>query len=43
VVPGPRFAAFGPDLMNPAHRSAAVDVGRADGEEAAARLHDVLP
>ena len=43
VVPGERFTTFGQDLMNPAHRSAAVDVGRADGEEAAARLHDVLP
>jgi NTE family protein len=42
VVPGERFAAFGQDLMNPAHRAAAVDVGRADGEEAAARLEDVL-
>jgi NTE family protein len=42
VVPGERFTAFGQDLMNPAHRAAAVDVGRADGEEAAARLKDVL-
>lgn len=42
VVPGDRFAAFGRDLMNPAHRSAALEVGRADGEEAAARLRDVL-
>ena len=42
VVPGERFAAFGQDLMNPAHRAAAVDVGRADGEEAATRLRDVL-
>jgi NTE family protein len=42
VVPGERFATFGQDLMNPAHRAAAVDVGRADGEEAAARLEDVL-
>jgi NTE family protein len=42
VVPGERFAAFGQDLMNPAHRSAAVEVGLADGEEAATRLKDVL-
>jgi hypothetical protein len=28
--------------MNPAHRAAAVDVGRAEGEDAAARLKDVL-
>jgi NTE family protein len=42
VVPGERFTTFGQDLMNPAHRSAAVEVGRADGEEAAARLRDVL-
>jgi NTE family protein len=42
VVPGERFAAFGQDLMNPAHRAAAVDVGRADGEDAATRLEDVL-
>ena len=42
VVPGERFAAFGQDLMNAAHRAAAVDVGRADGEDAAARLKDVL-
>jgi NTE family protein len=42
VVPGERFAAFGQDLMNPAHRSAAVDVGLADGADAAARLKDVL-
>jgi NTE family protein len=42
VVPGERFAPFGQDLMNPAHRAAAVDVGRADGEDAAARLRDVL-
>ncbi len=42
VVPGERFAVFGQDLMNPAHRAAAVDVGRADGEEAAARLRDLL-
>jgi NTE family protein len=42
VVPGERFAAFGQDLMNPAHRAAAVDVGRADGEHAAPRLRDVL-
>jgi hypothetical protein len=42
VVPGERFAAFGQDLMSPAHRAAAVDVGRADGEDAAARLKDVL-
>jgi NTE family protein len=42
VVPGERFAAFGGDLMNPSHRSAAVDVGRADGADAAARLKDVL-
>jgi NTE family protein len=42
VVPGERFAAFGHDLMNPAHRSTAVDVGRADGGDAADRLKDVL-
>jgi NTE family protein len=42
VVPGERFAVFGGDLMNPAHRAAAVDVGRADGEDAAPRLRDVL-
>jgi NTE family protein len=42
VLPGERFAAFGQDLMNPAHRAAAVDVGRAEGEDAAARLKDVL-
>ena len=42
VVPGERFAAFGQDLMNPAHRSAALDVGRADGGAAAERLRDVL-
>jgi NTE family protein len=42
IVPGERFAAFGQDLMNPAHRAAAVDVGRADGEDAAPRLKDVL-
>jgi NTE family protein len=42
VVPGERFAAFGQDLMNPAHRAAAVDVGRADGEDAAPRLKDAL-
>jgi NTE family protein len=42
VVPGERFAAFGQDLMNPAHRAAALDVGRADGEAAAARLRGVL-
>ena len=42
VVPGTRFAAFGQDLMNPAHRAAALDVGRADGADAADRLRDVL-
>ena len=42
VVPGERFATFGQDLMNPAHRSAAVEVGLIDGEEAATRLKDVL-
>ena len=42
LTPGVRFAAFGQDLMNPAHRSAAVDVGRADGEDAADRLKDLL-
>jgi hypothetical protein len=42
VVPGGRFAAFGHDLMNPAHRAAAVDAGLADGEDAAPRLRDVL-
>jgi NTE family protein len=42
LVPGERFATFGQDLMNPAHRGAAVDVGLADGEDAATRLKDVL-
>ena len=42
VVPGERFAVVGQDLMNPAHRAAALDAGRADGDDAAPRLKDVL-
>ena len=42
LTPGDRFATFGQDLMNAAHRSAAVEVGLADGADAAARLKDVL-
>jgi NTE family protein len=42
ITPGERFAPFGQDLMNPAHRSAAVEVGLVDGAEAATRVKDLL-
>jgi NTE family protein len=42
VTPGERFAAFGVNLMDAALRGQAVDVGRADGAEAAERLRPLL-